>query len=304
MEFTNGEDKTLEYGIIISDKIKNYQERISTSLADRYVLSFSKEIQELKKIIISGNLTFIVLMLIHNRIIDKSQNMQDLRLFVSKVAKHDYPVLLSGKIGLRKSAVAKLIHDISKRSAENFIKIDMGAIPDNLAESILFGTSKIDTTRPFNYGLIDSANKGTLFLNEIDKTSLCLQGKLLQLLETKRVRKVGKIIENSINFRLICASNFSLKDMVREGKFRQELYYKLSVQSFYLWELDKRKEDISLLTEYYCKKNNFKITEHAISKLILHNWEGNIRELFNILDRSFIEAQALRIVYPEDIHFD
>ena len=378
------EDNILEYGVIISDKIKEYQKKISVSLSDRYVVSFSKDTQELKKIIISGSLSFIVFdadtkyinfpfvfnlissfytkvhtflinenvikedMLlqverfikykinkcfcldndidvfinflkclpikdlkdvnniteIHNRIIGKSKNMEDLRLFVSKVARHDYPVLLFGKIGFRKSAIAKLIHDISKRSAENFVRVDMGSIPENLAESILFGSSKVDTTRAFNYGLIDNANKGTLFLNEIEKTSVYVQGKLLKLLETKIVKKGGRAIENAANFKLICASNVSLKELVAEGKFRQDLYYKLSVQSFCLWELDKRKEDIPLLVEYYCKKKDFKITEHAITKLVLHNWKGNIRELFNTLDRSFIEAHSLRIIYPEDIHFD
>lgn len=376
------EGKILEYGIILSDKLGRYQELLVTSLSPRYVLSFSKNVEKLNELVISGNLSFIAFDVntkrtniaclfnlisslynrvstflisentikedvflqierfikykidecfcinsdidklinilrclpkkdirhakniteIYSNIIGKSQNIQNLRLFVSKAAKHDYPVLLSGKIGLRKSAIAKLIHDISKRNAKNFIKIEIGAIPENLIESVLFGGTRVETARTFDYGLISRADKGTLFLNEIEKASAYMQGKLLKFLETKRIRRAGDKAEMTYNFKLICATNCSLKEMVREGKFRQDLYYKLSVQSFYLLELDKRKEDIPLLVEYYCKKNNFKITDSAIDKLVLHRWTGNVRELFNTLDHSFVEAHALKIIYPEDIH--
>ena len=244
--------------------------------------------------------------LLYTSIIGKSENTEDLRLFVSTVARNENSVLLLGETGCGKSKVAKLIHDLSDRKDENFQSIDMGCIPSQLMESLLFGAKKGSYTDAYESrkGLIEIANNGTLFLDEIENMPLEIQMKLLRVLETHKIRAIGENTEKNVNFRLICASNRNLTKMVRKGLFREDLYYRIKVLSFQIQALRYRKIDIGELSKFYTEKRNFKISEEAISKLETGTFRGNVRELFFIIERACIKASPLQIIYPEHIIFD
>ncbi len=242
---------------------------------------------------------------VYNTLIGSSQNVEALRYFVFNAAKNDLPVVLHGATGCGKNLVAQLIHEISSRASEKFVSLDIGTISLELMESELFGVKKGAFTGAYTDkpGLIEEANNGTLFLDEIENAPISLQMKLLRVLETKKIRAVGDTVEKSVNFRLICATNRSLKKMVRENGFRRDLYYRILGQYFTILPLRYCKEDIAELARYFCKKNNFTITEAAINKLLMNQWKGNVRELFNVLSRAFIEASPMDVLLPEHIRF-
>ena len=244
--------------------------------------------------------------LLYSSLIGQSENTENLRLFVSNVAKNESPVLLLGATGCGKSKVARLIHDLSSRKNRNFQSIDMGSIPSQLVESTLFGSKKGAYTDAYRdtRGLIEQANNGTLFLDEIENMSLEIQMKLLNVLETRKVRAVGDDVEKEVNFRLICASNRDLKNMVSKGLFREDLYYRIKVLSFKIQALCDRKVDIEELAKFYTQKLNIEISKEAISKLERGNFKGNIRELFFVIERASIKAQKLQTIYPEHIFLE
>lgn len=235
----------------------------------------------------------------------KSENTNALRLFIIKAAQKDLPIVLYGQTGCGKSTAAKLIHDMSCRKRGKFVCIDIGTIPEGLIESILFGAKKGAFTGVYSEtkGLIEQSDGGTLFLDEMENASLSLQAKLLNVLQTKKIREVGGSSEIKVDFRLICASNRSLKLMVKEGSFRQDLLYRINVLSFKIEKLSNRQEDIAEIARYYCKKNEFNIADSAIKKLSCQEFSGNVRHLLNILDNAFVNCASLRIIYPEDIKY-
>lgn len=241
--------------------------------------------------------------LLYNSLIGQSENTEDLRLFVSSAARNENPVLLLGATGCGKSKVARLIHDLSSRNDKTFQSIDIGSIPSQLVESTLFGSKRGAYTDAYKdtKGLIEIANNGTLFLDEIENMSLDVQMKLLNVLETHKVRAVGDDVEKEVKFRLICASNRNLRKMVSKGLFREDLYYRIKVLSFQIQALHNRKADISELAIFYSKKLNIKISKEAISKLETGNFKGNIRELFFIMEKACSNAYPLQTIYPEHI---
>ena len=244
--------------------------------------------------------------LLFNTLIGKSENTEELKLFASTVAKTESSVLLLGETGCGKTKVASLIHDLSNRKNKKFISVDVGTIPSQLIESTLFGARKGSYTGAYENtkGLIEEANNGTLFLDEVENMSLDIQMKLLNVLETHKIRLIGENAEKYINFRLICASNRDLSEMVSEGKFRQDLYYRINILKFKIEPLRNRKEDIGELSIFYAGKLNMKISNKAISKLETYSFKGNVRELFCIIERATIMASPLNIIYPEHIIFD
>jgi len=230
-------------------------------------------------------------------IIGSSRQIKDAIELAKKVAPTDATVLLLGETGTGKEIFAQGIHNGSTRSARAFIALNCSAFSKELLESEMFGhkagafTGAVKDKR----GLIEEANGGTLFLDEIGEMPVDLQSKLLRVLETGEFIKVGDTKVTSVNVRIITATNRNLQEEVKEGKFREDLYYRLNVFTIDLPALRNRKEDISLLADYYTDffsvKTNRKIkgiSREAIKVLEANPWKGNIRELKNVIERAVI----------------
>ena len=140
-------------------------------------------------------------------------------------------------------------------------------------------------------------------MDEIENAPVSLQIKLLGVLENKKIRALGDSIEKMIDFRLICATNRDIKDMIKKDEFRQDLYYRLNSFFFSIEPLKNRRSDIKVIAKYYCKKHGFEINDSALDKLSKNSWEGNVRELINVLDRAFIYSKPLSIVHAENVRF-
>ena len=366
----------MEVGLIISDKMEAYADKLRAKLQGRHTLCFSTNASSLRYPVISGDLSFVawdhsvatssIISLFHkisdlyvsvpffliedknvddtfkiaierfiqynisdnfnlqsdmerfikvinalphvnekerstirkiyNTVIGESQNMEDLRLFISRAAKNPMPVLIYGEAGSGKTLAAKTIHEASCKHSENFVTVDLQYIPENLMEEILFGKQAINFCTTYAHAkytdasLLQAANNGTLFLKNIDKASLLLQTRLLEVLE-----------EKDINFKLICSSERSLSNLVSEKKFRADLYYNINMQEFKIDALRDRREDIAILSKSYCESKNYKLHNSVIKKLILHDLNGNVPELFSMLNKAFIYSARIGIVYPERI---
>ncbi len=229
------------------------------------------------------------------------------------VAKGDSTVLIRGESGTGKELFARAIHMGSFRQGKPFVPVNCAALPDNLLESELFGYVEGAFTgaqKGGKVGLFEFANNGTLLLDEIGELSPHLQAKLLRVLQEGRVRRIGDRVENPVNVRVIAATNRNLEEMIKNGDFREDLYYRLNVVPIYIPPLRRRKDDIPALTEYLIgkfsrrlNKNISNIAVEAMDKLINYHWPGNIRELENVLERAMILVQGTEI-QPEQIILD
>ena len=225
--------------------------------------------------------------------------MLDLFQKIEQIAKHQTSVLLLGESGTGKELVAKAIHKISPRAEKPFIAINCGAIPENLIESELFGHTKGAFTDAIQEkkGLFLEADGGTLFLDEIGELPPQLQVKLLRVLQERTITPIGDSKEIPIDVRIVSATLRDLDTDIDNGRFRSDLFYRLSVASFHLPPLRERTEDIPLLIEYFMQKirakYNLSVTEiskEAHELLCEYLWPGNIRELENAIERAMILA--------------
>ena len=216
---------------------------------------------------------------------------------IEKVAKTDADILILGENGTGKELVARAIHRQSNRADEVFINVDLGAIPETLFESELFGHKKgaFTDAKEDRTGRFEAANKGTLFLDEIGNLALQSQSKLLTVLQNREVVRVGAVQPTPIDIRLICATNVPLYEKVREKAFRQDLLYRINTVEIHLPPLRERVTDIPLLAEHFLKmyarkyqKPNLKFASDTIKKLQAYNWPGNIRELRHAVERAVI----------------
>lgn len=230
-------------------------------------------------------------------IIYKSDQMEEIVNIARQVANVDSTVLITGESGVGKDVVANLIHMESERSNKPFIHLNCGAIPEQLLESELFGYEPGTFTgadRKGKKGHIEAASDGTLFLDEIGEMSVSLQVKLLQVIQSKQITRMGSTTPIDVNIRIIAATNRDLLEDIKKGLFRLDLYYRLNVIPLYIPPLRERKEDILPLAYYfleeYNKKNNkqFKITFDIEKTLMASNWPGNIRELENFIERLVV----------------
>ncbi len=227
--------------------------------------------------------------------IGESNQIKNILNQVNEIAKHsEATVLITGESGTGKELIARSIHLLSKRKDKPFIAINCAAIPSNLLESELFGFEKGAFTSAFNrkIGYIEESNHGTLFLDEIGDMELQMQGKLLRFLEEKSFRRIGGNKDINVDVRIIAATNKNLKQLIEEGKFREDLYYRLNVFPVYIPPLRERKEDIIPLIKYFINQFNTqfnrnikKIDENVVEKLKNYEWKGNVRELRNIIER-------------------
>lgn len=237
------------------------------------------------------------------------KKMQEVFSAIRKVATTDVPVLLIGESGTGKELVAKAIHLSSNRKEKPFVVINSSAIPETLLESELFGHEKGAFTGAHiqRKGRMEMAQGGTLFLDEIGELSLSLQVKLLRFLQEQKIERVGGREEISLDTRILAATNVDLKEAMKEGKFREDLYYRLGVVTISLPSLRDREEDIMLLANFLLKKYASEInknvkgfTPQALEAIELYNWPGNIRELENRVKRAVIMAEGSRIT-PADL---
>ena len=235
-------------------------------------------------------------------IIGKSRKMLELFDLIQKVAASQSSVLILGESGTGKELAARAIHTCSPRKSKPFVAVNCGAIPDNLIESELFGHKKGSFTgavsdRP---GLFEQAEGGTLFLDEIGELPLLMQTKLLRVLQEREFKRVGDAQTRKADVRIISASNRDLESQVREGTFREDLFYRLNVVQLVMPPLRERIEDIPLLVESFCRKYQtcgqtvpVTVTPGALKMLMNHPFPGNIRELENCIERSLIIDQAV-----------
>jgi len=232
-----------------------------------------------------------------NKFIANSSSIKQVLEMALRVAKTDASVLLLGESGVGKEEFAKFIHNNSNRSNKPFVAINMSAIPENLVESELFGYEKgafTDATSQ-KIGLFESANGGTLFLDEIAEMPYHLQAKLLRVLQEKEMFRLGGTKPIKLDIRIISATNKNLKDFIKEGKFREDLFYRLNTIPLHIPSLRERKDDIIPISEMVLKRviNEYNLepktlSEEAKKELLEYEWPGNVRELISVIERAAI----------------
>lgn len=237
-------------------------------------------------------------------VIAQSQSMFNVLQLVKRLAEIDSTVLITGESGVGKGIIAKLLHQNGNRSENPFVKVNCGAIPENLIESELFGYESGSFTgsrTEGKAGLFETASEGTIFLDEISELPLNLQVKLLQVLQDKEITRVGGVTPIPIDVRIISATNRDLYTLIQDGKFREDLYYRLNVVPIYVPPLRDRNEDIVPLINLFLNENNTsmndrkEITPETMAILTEYNWPGNVRELQNIIERLMITTRDTTI---------
>ena len=238
--------------------------------------------------------------------VGQSEKMQEVFRLIERVSKSDATVIINGESGVGKELVAKSIHLASNRSKKPFITVNCGAIPENLLESELFGYNRGAFTGAVSdkKGLFLEADGGTLFLDEIGEMPLLLQVKLLRVLQERILRPVGSTTDIPVNVRILTATNRDLSVEVKEGRFREDLYYRLNVISILVPPLRDRKEDLPLLVHYILEnlcqgKEVPTLSPATMQLLIAYNYPGNVRELENILERAVVLGGE--VILPEHL---
>ncbi len=252
-------------------------------------------------------------------IVGNSLKMRNIFGILEKIAPTSATVVIEGETGTGKEVVAKAVHETSSRAKGPFVVFDCGAVPESLIESELFGHEKGSFTGAVmtRKGLFEMAEGGTIFLDELGELALELQPKLLRVLEQREVRRVGSNASIPINVRVVAATNRRLEDEVRDGNFREDLFYRLSVVRLFLPALRERREDIPLLVQHFLSTLPFNrrrddpdalrlknIDASALSALQEYTWPGNVRELVNVIERacSITDTDSISLVdLPEHI---
>src|SRR5208283_725830 len=248
----------------------------------------------------------------YSNVVGVSPKMTELMNFVKKVAASEATtILIQGESGTGKDLIAKAIHYESSRQEKPFVAINCSAIPETLMEAELFGHEKgaFTDAKQMKKGLFETADGGTLFLDEIGELSPLLQAKLLRVLEDQVIRRVGGVRDMQVDVRVIAASNRDLEKAVRDGQFRQDLYYRLAIIAIFIPPLRERKEDILPLVDFFISRYNrrFKksvrgITDDTRRLIFTHNWPGNVRELKNTIERGMI-LEDEPLLRPEYLPF-
>ncbi len=242
--------------------------------------------------------------------------MESVLRLARKVAKTDTTVLLTGETGTGKEVFAQAIHYESPRSAKPFVAINCSTLGKELLESELFGylPGAFTGAQKQKTGLFEEAHTGTIFLDEIGEMDLQLQAKLLRVLETGSFIKLGSTKETAVDVRVIAATNRDLLKEVEAGRFRNDLYYRLSVFALHLPPLRERRDDIPLLAEYFAlqtatrmKRKPYQMDERFLQLLIRHQWKGNVRELKNVIERAIILSEGDLLTadtLPFEFHYE
>ncbi len=275
------------------DLTELYQLRQKVEEMDNQLKTYKKELRETYE---------------HEGLIFKSIAMQKIIETIKKVSVVDSTVLVLGETGVGKSRLVRHLHEVSHRKNESFYEINCAALPTNLIESELFGYSGGSFTganREGKKGLLESAHKGTLFLDEIGEMPLEIQAKLLQVLQEKTFRPIGGRELKKVDVRIVAATNRDLSEMVKRGTFRKDLYYRLNVIPISIPPLRERTEDILPLVYYYLQHFNkkygrdVKLAPSTLQMFVGYPWEGNNREIENVIERIVITADD--VVTIEDL---
>jgi Nif-specific regulatory protein len=232
-----------------------------------------------------------------SNIIGNSKAMKDVYSLLENVLDNKTTVLIRGESGVGKELVAQAIHYNGRRANNTFIKVNCAALPESLIESELFGHERGSFTGAIaeRKGRFEMADKGTIFLDEIGDFPMSTQVKLLRVIQEREIVRIGSTEPIKIDVRIICATNQPLEKLMEEGKFREDLYYRINVFPIYVPSLRERKEDILLLADYFVEKysklnnkNIKRISTQAIDMLLSYHWPGNVRELENCIERAVI----------------
>ncbi|MGH2429408.1 MAG: sigma-54-dependent transcriptional regulator [Candidatus Limnocylindria bacterium] len=235
------------------------------------------------------------------RIVGSSKPMLEVYKLIGKVAGSDATVLISGESGTGKELVAEALHRASKRNPHPLVKVSCAALPETLLETELFGHEKGSFTGAMTMrkGRFETANKGTIFLDEVGEMTLGTQTKLLRILQEREFERIGSNTPIKIDIRVITATNRNLAEEVDKARFREDLYYRLNVIHIHMPPLRDRKEDIPLLVEHFLVKYRYApgeipttITEDALARLVDYDWPGNVRELENAIERAVVLSRG------------
>lgn len=233
--------------------------------------------------------------------VSESRIISNIKELASKASRYNTTVLISGESGTGKELLARSIHSNSKRKNGPFFAVNCAAIPDNLLESELFGYAKgaftgASDSKP---GLMENANGGSLFLDEIGEFPIHLQSKLLRVLQEQEVRRLGETRSRKIDVRIITATNRNLEDEVRQGNFRADLFYRLNVLPIRIPPLRERREDVPVLVQFFIEKFNKKLnrnvkgfSDKSMNQILKYPWYGNVRELENFIERTIIFTES------------
>jgi transcriptional regulator with GAF, ATPase, and Fis domain len=224
-------------------------------------------------------------------VISRNEAVLEILARIEKIASSEYSILLIGETGAGKEIFAEHVHCVSNRSKYPLVKVSLATLPPNLIESELFGHEKGAFTNSVGEkkGQFEMADKGTIFLDDIDDFSLDLQAKLLRVIEAKEIKRIGGQKPIPLDIRLITASKLDLSDMVAQGKFRMDLFYRINVFPITIPPLRQRVDDIPLLIEHFLKHyepgRTIAVTDDAMEAFIKYSWPGNVRELKNVIQR-------------------
>ena len=238
---------------------------------------------------------------INDFIVGNSPLILELKKLLTQVSDTDASILILGESGTGKELVARAIHNLSSRSSNNFIPVNCGAIPKDLLESELFGHKKGAFTGAYSdrKGRFHLADKGTIFLDEIGDMQLDMQVKLLRVLQEKVVDPVGSNSPLKVDVRVVAATHQNIETLIKEGKFREDLYYRINVIPIEVPPLRSRIEDIDLLIHKFIEKNTIHFDQNVIAYLKSYHWPGNIRELINFIQRIKAIANTNKIKLEE-----
>ncbi len=242
-----------------------------------------------------------------DKIVGESARMMELLALVEKVAPSDRTVLIQGESGTGKELIARRIHKLSHRRDGPFVLVDCGSLSKSLLESELFGHEKGAFTGAMGvkHGLVEAAHQGTLFADEVGALAPEIQAAFLRLMETQEFRRVGATTVRKADLRIVAATNTDLAEAVREGNFREDLYFRLSVILLSLPPLRRRPDDVPLLAEYFLSRTRLsghskRLSEAALRELKRHSWPGNVRELKNTIERAALLSDG-DVIEPWDL---
>lgn len=242
-------------------------------------------------------------------IVSKNSRMQNVFSILPQIAQSNSTVLIEGASGTGKELFARALHNNSMNAVGPFVAVNCGALPDTLVESELFGyrAGAFTDAKKDKSGRFDQARGGTILLDEIGDISLAVQAKLLRVLERKEYEPLGAVKSVRTDARIIAATHRDLYQQVKDGKFREDLYYRINVVSLHLPPLKERKEDIPLLTNHFIERFNtlkgrklIEISQEALAVLMLYDWPGNVRELENAIEHAFVMCRS-ELIRPDHL---